>query len=257
MLIVGSGKSVIMSIVVNHLQQFLAKDEAVLAYVYCDWQDSKAQTPTNLFGSLLKQLVECMDSIPQNVLDSYTKHKTGRTPLSLDECMTLIGQIASQFCRVVLLIDALDELAYSQNASDASRMIIMESALNNLLTKAVQPINPLQIFTTSRFNQQSETENFNNIKISVKNNDLTDFFRHELNNSTHSSPWTNPELARQIQNDAPLFNSVVERCLAQAGDMYVLNSKSRTKYLTRSNQVSPCNPASRSRQTSDQHATAS
>lgn len=119
--IVGSRKSVMISIVINHLQRLFVQDDVAIAYVYCDWQDSKAQTPTHLISSLLKQLIKCTNGIPQSVLERYAAHKNGRTPLSLDECIALIRQIAPQFRRVILFVDALDELAYSQNESDNSR----------------------------------------------------------------------------------------------------------------------------------------
>ena len=218
-LIVGSGKSVMMSMVINHLQRLFIQDNVALAYVYCDWQDSKAQTPTHLIGSLLKQLVEGMDDMPSNVLERFTKHKNGKTPLTLDECIALIRKIASRFRRVILFIDGLDELAYSQNESDNSRMLIVEGALNNLLATQAKPIYDLQIFVTSRFNQQSETANFTNIQISVAKGDLVDFFRYALKDATYGSPWTNPDLAKKVQNDPLLFDSIVERCIASAGDM--------------------------------------
>lgn len=216
---VGSGKSVMMSAVVNHLQRFFVPDELALAYVYCDWQDSKAQTPTNLMGSLLKQLVEGKDSMPQHVLDCYAEHKNGKAPLSVDECVWLARRLAPQFRRVIFLIDALDELAYCPKESDSSRMLIMEGALNNLLETNEQSINRFQVFTTSRFHQQLATEYFASIKVSVPKEDLLDYFRYELKSNASISPWINPELAKKVINDPSLFNSITERCMAQAGDM--------------------------------------
>lgn len=99
-------------------------------------------------------------------------------------------------------------------------MLVVEGALNSLLAPPhSQFVNKFQALVTSRFHQQSKTENFTNIKISVAKSDLVNFFRYELNDNASSSSWTNPELAKKVQNDPPLFDLIVEKCIAKAGDM--------------------------------------
>ena len=98
-----------MSIVVDHLQKCFAAHDIVIAYIYCDWQDALAQTPVNLIGSLLKQLVEHHQSMPEPVAECYAKHKNGREPITLEECINLFKELQSRFQRTFVLADALDE----------------------------------------------------------------------------------------------------------------------------------------------------
>jgi ankyrin repeat protein len=221
--IVGSGKSTMMSIVVDHLQKCFAAHDIVIAYIYCDWQDALAQTPVNLIGSLLKQLVEHHRSMPEPVAECYAKHKNGREPITLEECINLFRELQGRFQRTFVLADALDEFN-SRRDSGSSSSLVLESALKALLGDGDDKSQSLNMFITSRFDQQmpEKAEKFSKLTISAAQTDLRSFITSELTKFNFSSPWTNPALAQHVQQDNALLADIVELCLEHGNNMFLL-----------------------------------
>jgi Cdc6-like AAA superfamily ATPase len=153
---VGSGKTVLSSVFIDHLQSKYASAGFVVTYIYCDLQDSTAQTLENLTGSLLRQLVESCPKMPNEIFESYMKHKKGKTPLSAPEVIVLCQGLRESFTRIYMIADARDECSYGQSGS--MKMLAFESALQELS----KPKNPseckVQLLVTSRFSPQPVTE---------------------------------------------------------------------------------------------------
>ncbi|KAF8466029.1 hypothetical protein BDZ91DRAFT_641681, partial [Kalaharituber pfeilii] len=54
----GAGKTVLTSLVIDHLLGHTAKQPAAgVAYLYCDYRDQHVMDTVNVIGSLIKQLV--------------------------------------------------------------------------------------------------------------------------------------------------------------------------------------------------------
>jgi len=68
----GSGKTIIALIVVDHLWKTFPKEtllgrETGIAFLYCNYKRRKEQRATNLLSSLLKQLVQEEQQIPESI----------------------------------------------------------------------------------------------------------------------------------------------------------------------------------------------
>lgn len=64
----GSGKTILMSILIDFLQQRCQeKDPVLLAYFYCDFRNLETREPLNLAGSLLAQICLKLQSFPASL----------------------------------------------------------------------------------------------------------------------------------------------------------------------------------------------
>ncbi|KAL8684380.1 MAG: hypothetical protein Q9218_008316, partial [Villophora microphyllina] len=109
----GSGKTILSSIVVNHLQKRFAADGVPVLCMYLNYKEHH-QTLTKLVGSLLKQLVQFGDDDLRSaeVRRLFRDAASEAPPLLDDLCKALQAEIAT-FERVILVVDALDEASES------------------------------------------------------------------------------------------------------------------------------------------------
>ena len=63
----GTGKTVITSIVVDHLVKTIVSDRVRIAYVYCDYKDQAVQSASNLIACLARQLIGIPLKLPQQL----------------------------------------------------------------------------------------------------------------------------------------------------------------------------------------------
>jgi hypothetical protein len=82
-----------------------------VTYIYCDYQYGEQQTPVNMNGSMLNQIIiEHTNQIPDEVLNSLKMHRDRRTVLDLEISYKLLESALQNFQGFFLRIDGLDEL---------------------------------------------------------------------------------------------------------------------------------------------------
>lgn len=112
----GVGKTILTSIVVAQLTTQFSNDPTVgIAYIYCNFRRQDEQKIDDLLASLLKQLAETQLSLPGPVKELYDRHKTRRTRPSIDEISRCLQAVVTQYSRVFVIIDALDECQVSNS----------------------------------------------------------------------------------------------------------------------------------------------
>lgn len=110
----GAGKTVITSIIVEHLLATFRNDPSIgIAYLYCNFQRQQEQKPADLLVSLLKQLIQERSSIPENIKSLYDLHKDKRTRPSFEEILKALHSVIASYSRAFIIIDALDECQVS------------------------------------------------------------------------------------------------------------------------------------------------
>ena len=100
------------SMVIDTLGDKFSGQNVIVACFYFDFAVQKEQSPTEMLGSLLKQIVNGFPEIPREVVKEYCKLKKvigGRRP-QLSEILTML-QTVSTSQRVFICVDALDECA--------------------------------------------------------------------------------------------------------------------------------------------------
>jgi len=98
------------SVVVDYLcDQAIAQDMAVACF-YFDFASREAQTPTNMLGSLLKQLLSGLGVIPVEIVKKFRGQKRviGGRRLKLSDIVKMCATVTS-FQRTFICVDALDE----------------------------------------------------------------------------------------------------------------------------------------------------
>ncbi|KAL7941772.1 hypothetical protein V8C42DRAFT_360491 [Trichoderma barbatum] len=138
----GAGKTILTSIVVEHLGEQFQKEPTVgIAYIYCNFQRKDEQKLEDLLASLLKQLSGAKHSLPKDVKELYERHSTKRTRPSADEISRTLKSLTGSYSRVFVVVDALDEC----QVADGCRTRFIEEVLS------LQAEFGVNIFMTSRF----------------------------------------------------------------------------------------------------------
>jgi hypothetical protein len=145
----GAGKTIITSIVVEHLQSEFQNDSSVgIAYLYCNFRRSQERKPADLLASILKQLIQRRLSVPENVTSLYNRHKDERTRPSFDEISKVLHSVVANYSRAFIIIDALDECQVSDGGC---RRLLSEIFNLQAKTRA-------NLFATSRFIPEIENQ---------------------------------------------------------------------------------------------------
>jgi len=100
------------SLVIDTLGDQASEKNIVVACFYFDFAARKEHSPTATLGALLRQVVNGLAEIPEEVVEAYNRHKRvagGRGP-QLSEILEML-QTASTSRRIFICVDALDECA--------------------------------------------------------------------------------------------------------------------------------------------------
>lgn len=116
----GAGKTILTSIVIDHLSSsyssFSGSKAIGIAYLYLNFRRQNEQQPGNLIASLLKQLLLNLDSrlpIPESVQRLYGHYSKQKQP-PIEEVSKALQDTTALYDRVFVVIDALDECESSQ-----------------------------------------------------------------------------------------------------------------------------------------------
>jgi len=103
------------SLVIDELCDWAVDRKIAVACFYCDFQSQKMQTPENVLGALVKQIVRKSDTshtIPAEIAAEFQKAKgyVGGRGLRVPEVLKLLRAALTPFDGAFVCIDALDEL---------------------------------------------------------------------------------------------------------------------------------------------------
>ena len=89
-----------------------------MVYHYCDFANPQSLDATQVMGSLVRQLVEQMETFPPQVRDVY--NKCSRDGASIHALVTLLNDLAvTAFKKITIIIDGIDENPDRQPLLDA------------------------------------------------------------------------------------------------------------------------------------------
>ena len=104
---------IISSMVIDRLSGGVGGDNALVIYLYCNFQTQKSQLTAHMLGSLLKQAVGGLDDIPKKI-DRKAKETFSGRGLSVSEILRLLQVALRSHGRTFICVDALDECATEQ-----------------------------------------------------------------------------------------------------------------------------------------------
>ncbi|KAH8656458.1 hypothetical protein BGZ61DRAFT_283976, partial [Ilyonectria robusta] len=90
----GAGKTFLASIVIQHLlDRFGNKSDVGIAYHYCDFRRQDYENASVILASILKQLAQCLGSLPDALSTLYDKHKEKETRPSFKEIASALQSL--------------------------------------------------------------------------------------------------------------------------------------------------------------------
>ncbi|EER44863.1 ankyrin repeat protein [Histoplasma capsulatum H143] len=108
----GSGKTVLMSTILNQCLLSSASEKNIIAYYYCDFRSHDSCRPESVIGAIILQICQVLNFLPEHVEDSYTRHigKDGKAAApSFQELEVLLSETLALVPNVTIAVDALDE----------------------------------------------------------------------------------------------------------------------------------------------------
>ena len=114
----GTGKTVMTSIVVDHLIKTVGSDDVRIAYVYCDYKDQAIQTASNLIACLARQLIGRPQKLPQQLEILHKELEQQRRRPDLGELRRLLVTLCNERESTYVIVSTLMPFnALSSNCS--------------------------------------------------------------------------------------------------------------------------------------------
>ncbi|KAF7378485.1 Ankyrin repeat domain containing protein [Mycena sanguinolenta] len=197
----GAGKTVLASIVVDHLQTNLAEEKAGVAVLYLDHRATETQSPTNLLAALWHQLA-CERPVSSRVHEIYKKHYPRGMRPSRTEVDCVLGSVISEYKRVFIIVDALDE--YPEE-------------LRNTLLHDLWNLGPaVRLMLTSRPHISIDhiILNIESLEIRANEEDIRKYLEGQIRDS--------PRLSRHIQKSPALRELIEDKIVKRSDGMFLL-----------------------------------
>jgi len=163
------------SLVVDKLCDKAREENIAVACFYVDFAAREEQSPANILGSLLKQIVRGLGTIPEEIKETFQDHMKviGGRGLRVPEIVKMLQTVTS-LRRTFICVDALDECVegYQPEVLDSLRKILEKSANT-------------RIFLTARRHIRGEIERYLGARaviLSIKpsNDDIVGYIRIRL-----------------------------------------------------------------------------
>jgi ankyrin repeat domain-containing protein 50 len=187
--------------IISYLQNAFPKSDIGIAFIYCNYKEKDKQTVIGLIASLLRQLVERHDNIPDEVQELYASRLALKTRPGLMDYSKILQLIAAKYSKVFLVIDALDE----SNESHGTR--------SGLIKEIRKLPRNLHFLCTSRHIPDIEQQFGGSICQEVRASDI-DVERYLVERIEQSA-----RLNRHVTADPSLLNAITSNVVVKADGM--------------------------------------
>ncbi|RAQ58986.1 hypothetical protein COH20_006750 [Aspergillus flavus] len=202
----GAGKTRLMSIVIDALEQEPKSRDSLHTYIYCNYARRAEQSPTAILSSLLLQVLQRSEreAIPPEVLSLYEAHRKYGTRLTLKELTGLLAKLTQRLKTLFVVIDALDECAVSD-----------EEALNIVSTIRSIGSNTV-VMCSSRFSTTFESHfaSSERVEILAQDEDITAFLDAQIDQQ--------PRLSKHVRVDPALRQEIIDSITGECQGMFLL-----------------------------------
>jgi hypothetical protein len=187
-------------LVVNHLTAQVSKKNIGLACLYINHKETDSQTPENLLGGLLRQLL-WKKPIPVAVHTSYEQHRTKKTKPTLNDLCSMLNSAIAQYSKVYFVVDALDEYP--------------EDHCNSLIQSLIKlgPTSSVMITSRPNISVKSFFPDLQTLDILATDEDITHFITQQIASSV---------LSKSIEGRPELYDEIQATVSSNAKGMYVL-----------------------------------
>ncbi|KAJ7706724.1 ankyrin repeat-containing domain protein [Mycena rosella] len=199
----GAGKTVLASMVVNHLRASLESRSVGVAVVYLNHQETESQSLPNLLAGLWRQLV-VRKPISLTVSGLYEKHREQRTRPSLAEVDFILCSAISEMSNVFIVVDAVDEYPEQQR----------HALLRHLSALTAGSTVNLMLTSRPHLNLIHVVRNLQTLEIRATEDDIRRHVDAEILKS--------PRLSRHIDNRPQLREEIEESIVLRSDGMFLL-----------------------------------
>ncbi|KAL9038606.1 MAG: hypothetical protein Q9180_003033 [Flavoplaca navasiana] len=196
----GSGKSILASLVIDHLYQTRRHHNSVVVHVYFDYQEQENENLESTIASLLQQVVSALPKVPTVVTALYHKFGKQKHSPTLRDLVHALSLSCREYKVVYIIIDALDECESKCRAG-------LLSLLDDLKIYA-------KLFVTSRPYPDNIREAFNcgpQIEVKAHSPDLERYISEQIRGSDMSD-----------EIDDTFRAEMVTKIVQSAQDMFLL-----------------------------------
>ncbi|KAL4929897.1 uncharacterized protein BDV17DRAFT_290253 [Aspergillus undulatus] len=205
----GAGKTVLASVVIEHLRQMLHDKNAATAFIFCAYNEH--WKTEDLIACLLKQLTCQMPSLPDEVKKLYELYRVQKTtPRKYYLIQTLVS-ISSSFPRVFVVVDAIDECPDDSRADFIDAIMKIKPWANILVTS--RPIASIERLLHWDLREP----------IRAIDEDITTYIEAEISNQIFT-------LSSDLSRKPELCSRIVTQIVASAEGMF-LHAQFHVKYL--------------------------
>ncbi|KAI5789509.1 hypothetical protein FPQ18DRAFT_411339, partial [Pyronema domesticum] len=219
------GKSVICSLVFDDLDiKFSLEESSCVVCLYCDYRDNKIQTPANMVGVLLKQVIATLNEsglLPADTISALRKHLNKQKNIDLGEACRLLAETVKQLRKFYVCVDALDE------CSEKHRGEFIQSLANISNESSGQTL--IRMFFTARpqinwkgliVNRNPGLGHLDHIRLEAQPDDIRKYVAHEIDCDENSD----------CMNDK-LRSEILERIVQNSDEMQVFKRLHYTAFL--------------------------
>ncbi|KAM0490737.1 hypothetical protein ACHAP8_011282 [Fusarium lateritium] len=159
----GAGKSILTSIVIDHLKSKCRNDPGIgLAYFYCSSKRHDEQNLSQLVASLLRQLVENLSSFPEDISCLHSNFEKSHCYPTLQKLISVLKKVILQYSQVYIIVDALDEFGEAESLRTSFFQLLAQ-------LQRQYPISVLLTFRTdTNITSEVEKEFHNTGKIEIR-----------------------------------------------------------------------------------------
>ena len=189
------------SLVVDRLCDKAKVQNIAVACFYVDFAAREEQSPTNILGSLLKQIVGGLERIPDEITQTFRDYKKviGGRGLRVPEIVEMMQTVTS-LQPTYICVDALDESA------EGYRLKILDS-LRQILERSPNT----RIFLTGRQHIRGEIKRYLSggaaiLSIKPNNGDIVGYIRMRLSMDTYPEAMEDgleAEIIKTIAQNTP------------------------------------------------------
>jgi hypothetical protein len=163
-----------------------------MAFIYCNYKESQAQSIEYFLRATARQLIERGKVIPECVSNLYQKHRGKATVPNQEECLHLLQSLCSNSGEVYIVIDSLDECVQKDGKHFWTELILqLKSSIRNL-----------HLLCTSRHMNDPKgiLQNATKIEIRASDADLHTYIKIKTNSSDNLVDFfkQDPELQQNI-----------------------------------------------------------
>ncbi|KAJ7575473.1 hypothetical protein C8J56DRAFT_801245 [Mycena floridula] len=199
----GAGKTILL----QHLHSTILQPKIAVICIYCDYRRQGEQTPIQLLGSILKQLVQQHPVLSDHLLMLHNTCLSRGAHPSITELFAALQAEVLLYSQVYIVVDALDESSESNQARelffspDAQGIWSLPDHVHLLITSRDIPT------ISQKFHSMPK------IYIAAHNEDLEIYINHRI--------ATDNKLKRLVKEDMKLAAEIIDQVILKAAGMFL------------------------------------